>query len=626
MTLAQLIPSPLGGLGSASNTPFDSSFDVAIDGVSFNMHPTPETPYLREPAQFRKEQFDTGPEAGEHSLAFWWTRSQLSFHGGAGLTYLDTSSEPAPTDRIRFKSSRNVDVWTQGVVTRLPDTNLGLSVTAGVPVLLAAAEVGGVSYTLMAAGSVLKAYRQAVFAGTGTEVVINYGATAPILALATDGRKYFVATATAIYSGLSNGTVAGTSLYTYSSVDRVALGWVKQRLMAGITNSLYELGGSGALPAPKYTHPNADYVWTAFAESPTGILAAGYAGTSSAIFKLSIADVSGVPTLSGASATAVMPVGERVYALHSSVGSVLGIGTNKGVRVGSFDIYYGNLTYGPLSVETAQPVLCLTSRDRFLYAGCTAGIDGDSGLYRVDLGQPTDAEGRFAYATDILPPTVTPEAVGACAVTHFGQVVFGVTGQGLCVEGVGSGTVGTAYLETARIRFATTEAKLFKLGSVQGDFRAGRIEIQMITELQPPRYVSRFGPSLETPGHFGLIGGRLEWAALKLVLVADAELRSYQIQALPAAARQRLIQLPLLCNDFETNRSDKRVGYKGFASARLAAVEAMEAAGDEVTLEMFMTPGQRTRAIIDGCSFRQVTAPHDGSAVGGTLVLLLRTI
>ncbi len=626
MTVVQLIPSPLGGLQSASNTPFDSTFDVAIDGISFNMHPTPETPYLREPAQYRKEQFDTGPEAGEHSLAFWWTRSQLSFHGGAGLTYLDTSSDPEPTDRIRFDSSRNVDVWTPGVVTRLPDANLGISVLADEPVLLATAEVSGLSHTLMAAGSVLKSYRQAVFAGTGTVITIDYGATSPILALATDGRKYFVATSTAIYSGLANGAAAGTALYTFAAKDRVTLGWVKQRLMAGINNSLYELGGTGALPAPVYSHPNVDWVWTAFSESPTGILAAGYAGTSSAIFKMSITDIAGVPTLSGASATATMPVGERVHSLHSSVGSVLGIGTSKGVRVGSFDIYYGNLTYGPLSVETVSPVLCLTSRDRFLYAGCTAGIDGDSGLYRVDLGQPTDNEGRFAYATDILPPMETDDPVTAVGVTHFGQVVFGVMGQGLCIEGVGSGTIGEAYLQTARIRFATTEAKLFKLGSVQGDFRYGRIEVQMLTELQLPRYVCRYGPRLEAPSHFGLIGGALEWAALRFTLIADVVLRSYQVQALPAAARQRLIQLPLLCNDFAQNRSDKTVGYKGFAYARLTAVEAMEAAGDEVTLETFMAPDQRARVIIDGCSFRQVTPPHNGSAVGGMLVLLLRTL
>jgi hypothetical protein len=43
-----------------------------------------DTPYERATAQWQKEQSDQQPEAGEQSLSGWWTRSQMSFHFGAG--------------------------------------------------------------------------------------------------------------------------------------------------------------------------------------------------------------------------------------------------------------------------------------------------------------------------------------------------------------------------------------------------------------------------------------------------------------------------------------------------------------------------------------------------------------
>jgi hypothetical protein len=38
----------------------------------------------------------------------------MSFHYGAGLDYLDTTSRPDEADRVRYKTSRNVDPWTPG--------------------------------------------------------------------------------------------------------------------------------------------------------------------------------------------------------------------------------------------------------------------------------------------------------------------------------------------------------------------------------------------------------------------------------------------------------------------------------------------------------------------------------
>ncbi len=608
-----------------------ATFDVAINGMQFQMKPTVEIPYLRESAQFRKEQFDASPEAGEQSLAFWWVRSQLSFHGGAGQKYLDTNVTPTEESRIRFDTSRNVDVWTPGIVTRLPDTTVKVAATA--PVAIEATRHSGVSCIIQAEGSTLKAYRQTTIGDAGTTTNYTWGATDPILSLATDGTSYYVATVNGIYKGPVDGTVAGALVYTLAGgTTFIELGWVKQRLMLGHGRKLYELAVPGpALPTALFEHPTTGWQWTAFAEAPTGILASGHAGLSSVIYKATITDVSGTPTLGAPSVTAVMPVGEQVLTMHASVGSVLGIGTNKGIRIGQFDIYYGNLTYGPLTVETVEGVSCLTSRDRFLYGGYARAIDGaatpSSGLVRIDLGHPTDQEGRYAWASDILPPTESAGDVVGVSVSSFGRIAFSVAGVGLCLEGIGPGLFGKALLQTSRIRFATTEPKLFKFGSVQGTFTAGKLKVLMVTENQAARAVFAYGPSLIPPPRFGLLGGALEWGALIFELIGfTASMRSYQIQALPGSRRQKLIQLPLMCFDFEVDRAGRSVGHKGHASERLLKLESLERAGDEVTLQSFAGLGTQDQVVIEQLTFRQVAPPTDVAGMGGMAIVVLRTV
>jgi hypothetical protein len=62
----------------------------------------------------------------------------------------------------------------------------------------------------------------------------------------------------------------------------MCLGWVKQRLMLGYGPAVYSLDVAGpALPTARMTHPTPSWAWTAFTDSPTGILGAGYAGQNS---------------------------------------------------------------------------------------------------------------------------------------------------------------------------------------------------------------------------------------------------------------------------------------------------------------------------------------------------------
>jgi hypothetical protein len=91
------------------------------------------------------------------------------------------------------------------------------------------------------------------------------------------------------------------------------MGWVKQRLVAGIGTSIYELTGAlgtTTLPAAIYTHPNTGWEWTSISEGGSAIYAAGYAGGNGAIYKFTLSTAGVMPTLTSGIIAAQLPIGE----------------------------------------------------------------------------------------------------------------------------------------------------------------------------------------------------------------------------------------------------------------------------------------------------------------------------
>ncbi len=64
----------------------------------------------------------------------------------------------------------------------------------------------------------------------------------------------------------------------------------------------------------------------------------------------------------------------------------------------------GSIKYGPLIIETTQPVYGFTFRDRFVW--CATSVGGEPGLTRIDLGAELENL-RFAYANDLYYPGPT---------------------------------------------------------------------------------------------------------------------------------------------------------------------------------------------------------------------------
>jgi hypothetical protein len=94
------------------------------------------------------------------------------------------------------------------------------------------------------------------------------------------------------------------------------------------------------------------------------------------VYKFELTTLNDAPVLGPGVALLSMPGGERILSALYYLGSLLVLGTNRGVRVCAFDTYYGTISLGPLSFEA--PVTALGGYDRYVFAGGTDAGNGAS--------------------------------------------------------------------------------------------------------------------------------------------------------------------------------------------------------------------------------------------------------
>jgi hypothetical protein len=614
----------------------NESYDIAVGGLPFLYAINDARPYIRQTAPFRKEQFDNQTEPGEQSLTGWWIRSQMSFHSGSGINFYD----PATTDEVghyRFAASRNLDVWTKGQVTLLKETANMSGVTTGIYKTISIMD-GSTNKILgwIPASTTIKNYTADGTAVTYTDVTtIGTPLDTAILAVATDGTNLFIADNDHIYTGPISTPAAGYSRYYNTGSEKVVLGWVKQRLVACIGASVYELtntkGSTHALPTAVYTHPNADWTWTSISESGNAIYAAGYAGGNSAIYKFTLSTAGVMPTLTSGVIAAQLPIGEVVNKIEYYLGYLM-IGTNKGVRAATVEgAQDGSISYGPLIIEESNGVYDFAFRDKFVWA--TGSVDGYAGLYRIDLSNELSPL-RFAYATDAYLEGVTGYATSVDFVGNTNQIAFTTSGSnGIAIQ---SATVlaTSGYLTTGYIRYGTLEPKNFKRLLGRGDFTYGSMTLETVDkdgiEYDHISYDASINPievATSQPE------SAQEYIAYKFIMYRDATTSSlgpifkgYQAKATIATPRQRIMKFPVYCFDVETDRYNVQVGYEGRAQTRLLTLEELEENGD-VLIWQDLTTGEQRQVVIEQISFTRMTPPDkrfDG--FGGVIDIVIRTV
>jgi hypothetical protein len=622
------------------------AYDVAIGGLPFFYGISNERPYERQTAPYKKQQFDNSKEPGEQTLEGWWIRSQSSFHRGAGITFFDPSAGEEVD--YRFSSSQGVNVWDKGQVTLLK------KVVAGHETTTSSQKLRSIRYSDTDAVLSLDGHDVDKLLGDGTVVhFIDYdsGTEDPVYAICDDGTTAYWVTndidggvnkahvykkALTLTSADADTLMFNINSYTFTD-GKVVMDYVKGRIILAADNEVYELTPStSSLPSPIFTHTNTSYTFTSVTESGAAIYVAGFAGTQSSIYKFTLSDAGAITSLTSAVIAAEMPIGELIQSIKYYLGYML-IGTNKGIRVAQVSVDDGSIAYGPLIVETSQPVFNFCFRDRFAWA--TTGVGGNAGLTRIDLSEQISPL-RFAYATDLLTEEATTTTTSCALLGTTNRMVFTAATSYHFIESA-TEFIDSGFIQTGFIRYGTLEPKNFKRLRCRGDYSNGGLILAPVgsdgTVYETAIYNSTLGtPEISTinpPGSQEFIGLKFTLSRYEdptdLSSTKDTlgpTFKGYQLRSLPATPRQRLIQLPLYCFDVETDRYNVQVGYDSRALERVQALEDLETTGDEVIFQDFTT-GEQVTVVIDSVGFQRATPPSGGfSGFGGNLTVIVREV
>ena len=616
--------------GSTTFTSTGEAYDVAIAGNPFFLMTSDDSPYRRVTAQYRKQQIDQTREAGEQTLTGWWTRSQSSFHLGAGIKYFEPQQEESL--RFQFTESKGIDIWTRGQATLLNDTASFYSGSAAAQLI--GVNDGTNDCILVTDGTALKKITTGGTSSTYTQT----GTASTIYSLTTNGKQYFFINGSHVHRGNLAGSTSDTEIYNASSTTRATIRFVKQRLIAAIGSAIYELdanNSSGALPTALYTHPNSSWVWSSIAEGPQAIYISGYDpnGTSSSVFKISLdatnSNALGFPTLETPTVIIDMPQGERINDFDVYLGAYAVLATSLGFRVGISDAT-GDIQYGPLLFRDA-PCNAIAFRDSYAYIATL--VDGAAGLVRVDLSTTVLSNSLFfPWAWDLIATGTTTTASQVAFFGNSDRAAF-TNGNNTWAESTTS-LVASGYLRTGYIRYNTLEAKIFKLMQARVDTTNGGILIQSIDSVDNFYTIGNFSQESAVPEiNINYPQTAQEYLGFQFTLsrsTSDATkgplFTGYQLKSLPAVPRQRLIQYPLSCFDHESDSLGVEVGYEGSAYARMAQLEAIESNGDSVQIQDFRT-GESYIGLIEEMDFINRT-PSDKrfSGYGGLLLVTIRSL
>ena len=634
------------------------AYDCAIAGIPFFLGIKDERPYERATAPFRKEQFDSQTNPGEQSLTGWWLRSQNSFHTGKGITFYDPLSNPyattISTNSYRFADSQGVDVFEEGQVTLLKtvvNTHQTTGPIVGTDHQHVNQHVRSIQWSSTNGVLLHDEFHIDKIAanGTVTPFVAYVGGTdEKVYAVCDDGVFAYWVT-NKVQGGANkihmykkaltdNTTTIPSPMFTATGVviEYATMEFIKDRIVLCVNNRVYELTTvASALPTPIFTNQNTNYHYTTIAASGPAIYTAGHSGIYSTIQKYTLETTGAMPTLTSPVVAAELPAGEIVEKLYYYLGYMC-IGTNKGIRVATVNDQDGSLTYGPLIVETSQPVYDFAGRDRFIWAASGIGaLDG--GLIRVDLGTEIDSL-RFAYANDLqIQQSTEHYTTGVAFLGATNRLTFTtaykVTDGAIYLESP-TELVTNGYLTTGYIRYNTLEHKHFKRLVGLGNFDYGSMSLQTVDFDSTVYDVNSYDAAIGNPeSTITQPTGPQDAIALRFVLFRDAtdttkgpEFKGYQLKALPANPRNRIIKVPLMNFDIETDKYNTTIGYEGRAFDKLAALETAESGGDIVSWQDFRT-GETQQVLIEQVLFNTATPPDKKlTGFGGIISLTIRTV
>jgi hypothetical protein len=297
---------------------------------------------------------------------------------------------------------------------------------------------------------------------------------------------------------------------------------------------------------------------------------------------------------------------------------------------------------------TERPVRGFEAHNSFVY--CATSFTAQSGntypgIYRIDLSEQLDPNVlRFAYQSDIYAEDITlGEALAVCHLGRTDQLAFicgtisnavsSVGDKGLYVQSA-TELYPSGWIQTGYIRYNTLEQKNFKRVVGRGDFTKGSMSIATRDTAGTLYDVNSYDAAIGNPeSAITQPIGAQDAMGLRFTLYRDDTTTStgpvfkgYQLKSVPASPRERIISVPLLNYDSETDKYNSTVGYEGRAYDRLAALENAESTGDIVTWQDFRT-GEINQCLIEEVKFTSMTPPDKKlTGFGGIISLTIRTV
>jgi hypothetical protein len=280
------------------------------------------------------------------------------------------------------------------------------------------------------------------------------------------------------------------------------------------------------------------------------------------------------------------------------------------------------LSSGTVSLTTAS-AHNLSTGDSIWVDGVDAAINSTGTSAYVITTTPTTTS--FTYTTAST-ATVTSQAVtSSTALVKRTGNMYSEHATQMRSDG---------YVQTGLIRYNTLEPKNFKRVVGQGSFTYGSMSIQT---------VDMAGNIYDSVSYDAAIGnpevvitqpaGAQDAIGLRFRLYRDATdntksptFKGYQLKAVPATPRTRIISVPLMNYDTETDKYNSTLGYEGRAIERLGALENAESGGDVVTFQDFRT-GEIQQCLIEEVKFTDITPPDKRfTGYGGIIMLTIRTV
>lgn len=422
-------------------------WQVALNGVPFLIDKKYLNEFRHNSTPLLKAQQDSSTEPGSGSVnpEALWNRTKTTWHLGAGQGKGDATLGTFQSlfhqgNPFRFHTSKGIDVWTEGQIGLLKDTHQAKSSS-------------NTNLRLMPAGSRLYAVDGTALVyttdGTGTPATwttVTGTSGNAITSIASDGYNVWITDGATMHST----NTGASSVSSFSTEDIDVLGFVNGRLMGAEDGELfYNVAGT---MTSLFVHPTgAQFTWVGFAEGPSAIYAAGYAGDKSMIYRISLRpDATGLdqPIVAG-----TLPDGEIVRSIGSYLGLLL-IGTDLGWRLGIPDTQ-GNLQIGA-NISTPAAVRCFEGQSRFIWFGYS-NYDGTStGLGRADYSVFGDVDARqLAYASDLM---ASGQGAVLDVVTFGAKRYFAVSALGIYGEHTNLVTSGT--LEDGTKDFGLADEKI----------------------------------------------------------------------------------------------------------------------------------------------------------------------